>query len=209
LRRVTTVPIDGLSATDLSFCWSPDGSQLLYPSNDKLLAVRTDGTGLRTVSLAPFGRLFAGCDWVETGNRIVARTTGSSIYDNDIALVEDGGGFRRLFKKPGRVSNPTLSPDGKFVLVSHDIAAFENTQGRQLDARLMMIDAITGSVKDLSVDKLAGTNDLEPRLIPTGSRVIFTNTDNTDTGVRDVFTTDLEGKNRARVVQRAEMVFPR
>ena len=36
LRRVTTIPVSGLMPSDLSFCWSPDGTQLLYPSNNKL-----------------------------------------------------------------------------------------------------------------------------------------------------------------------------
>ena len=74
-QRATTVPIGGVSIMDLSFCWSPDGTELLYPNFDKLYAVRPDGTGLRVVAKAPAGLFFAGVDWTAQGNQIIARLT--------------------------------------------------------------------------------------------------------------------------------------
>lgn len=195
LRRVTTVPVNGISLLDLSFCWSPDGTQLLYPSNDKLYSVRTDGTGLRLVYQAPTGRFFAGCDWTEQGNRIVARTTGGNVYDNELLLVSpDGTNPTVIFtRKMNRVSNPVFSVNGQQVLFSLDASGFQNDQGRQLNARIQLLTLSSGALADLSNGKPEGTNDLEPRFSPNGAFVIFTNVDNTGNRdkIRQVFVLDV------------------
>lgn len=217
MRRVTSVPIGGLSATDLSFCWSPDGTQLLFPSYDKLYAVRTDGTGLRTVLTAPTGRFFAGCDWTGQGNQIVARTT-AGFYDHDIVLIPANGGTATpaFSRRNNRVGNPVFSPDGRQLLLSVDLGTFQNEQGRQLDARLFLLDLVSGILSDLSsnrtenqsqTSKLAGTNDFEPRFSPNGARIIFTNTDNTNTGLRSIQTMDVDGRNRQQTIQQGEMPY--
>ena len=218
-RRVTTVPIAGLLATDLSFCWSPDGTQLLYPSNNRLYAIRTDGTGLRLVAQAPSGRVYAGCDWTPQGNQIGARTTGNGIYDNELSVFPaDGSAGRTVYtRRNSRVGNPVFSVDGRLITFSADVSEFQNAQGRQLDARLYLLDLSSGSLTDLSLtqgngtqtqlNKVAGTNDLEPYFSPTGSQLIFTNTDNTISGQRSVYTVDLDGRNRKLLFTSAEMPY--
>lgn len=209
VRRVTTVPVGGIVPADLSFCWSPDGTQLLYPSNDRLYVVRTDGTGLRQVSQAPTGRFYAGCDWTDQGNRIVARTTSTSVYDNEIVTMNPDGSNQQLIfaRKPGRTSNPVFSVNGKLVMVSHDGSGFQNDPGRQLDARILLIDtANNNNVTDVSVDKkAAGTNDIEPRFSRNGAKILFTNVDNTGIGRRTIFMMDLNGDNRVELIRDGEM----
>ena len=218
-RRVTTVPIAGLSATDLSFSWSPDGTQLLYPSNNRLYAVRLDGTGLRTVAQAAVGRTFAGCDWTSQGNRITFRTTGTTVYDNEISVFSvDAGSTQSAFvRRSSRVGNPVFSVSGQQLVFSADSTTFQNEQGRQLDARLYRFDLVTNVLTDISAlqtntnqnqtNKPTGTNDLEPRFSPTGSQLIFTNTDNTGNGLRNVYTIDLDGRNRKLILSPAEMPY--
>jgi dipeptidyl aminopeptidase/acylaminoacyl peptidase len=177
--------------------------QLLYPSNDRLYAVRIDGTGLRTVALASSGRIWAGCDWSPQGNRIAARTTGTSLYDNELSVFNsDGSAARTVYsRRAARVGNPVFSVNGQQLLFSADSTDFQNEQGRQLDARLYGLSLTSGAVADLSqhqvttsaqnlAGKTAGTNDLDPRYSPTGASVIFTNTDNTGIGQRNVYTAD-------------------
>lgn len=227
IRQATTVPIAGLYPTDLSFSWSPDGTQLLYPSNDRLYTVRTDGTGLRVVSQAASGRIFAGCDWTPQGNRIAARTTGTSVYDNEIITFgADGSNARSVYvRRDSRVGNPAFSVDGRRLVFSADSSGFMNEQGRQLDARLYLFDLTTNGIISLSsyqvlsgstqnpANKPAGTNDLDPRFSPNGAQVIFTNTDNTGTGIRYVYTLDLmtsgqnNTNNRKLLFTSAEMPY--
>ena len=219
-QRVTSVPIAGLSATDLSFCWSPDGTQLVYPNNDRLYSVRTDGTGLRVIAQAASGRIWAGCDWTPQGNRIAARTTGTGLYDNELSIfLADGSANRTVYaRRNARVGNPVFSVDGRQLIFSADSTDFQNEQGRQLDARLYRLDLTTLTTSDLSVfysggsgigqtSKEVGTNDLEPRYSPTGAKLIFTNTDNTGTGQRSVYTADADGRNRKILIQQAEMAY--
>lgn len=219
-QRVTTVPIAGLSATDLSFCWSPDNTQLVYPNNDRLYAVRTDGTGLRVLARASSGRIWAGCDWTPQDNQIAARTTGTGLYDNELSVFSaDGSAARIVYARRGaRVGNPVFSVNGRQVLFSADSTDFQNEQGRQLDARLYRLDLTNSSITDLSraqtssngtaqTNKIAGTNDLEPRFSPTGASIIFTNTDNTGLNQRSVYTADTDGRNRKILLPQAEMPY--
>ncbi|GAB3773222.1 hypothetical protein GCM10028818_14450 [Spirosoma horti] len=210
IRQVTTVPIAGLYSTDLSFSWSPDGTQLLYPSNDRLYTIRTDGTGLRIVAQAPSGRIFSGCDWTPQGNRIAARTTGTSVYDNEITTFQaDGSGIKSVFvRKDNRVGNPAFSVNGRQLVFSADSSGFMNEQGRQLDARIYLLDLTTNGITNLSAfqntsnqtqngtGKPAGTNDLDPRFSPNGSQILFTNSDNTGTGIRFVYSLELNGSGQ-------------
>lgn len=224
MRQVTTVPVAGLSPIDLSFCWSPDGTQLVYPSNDRLYAVRTDGTGLRTVAQASGGRIFASCDWTAQGNRIVARTTSTSVYDNDIFTFQaDGSDSRLVYSRRGfRVGNPVYSITGRQIAFSADSSGFTSELGRQLDARLYLLDLTTNRLTDLSTfvnstgqsqsSKPDGSNDLDPRFSPNGSQLIFTNADNTGTGVRSVYTMDVgnasqNSRNRRLLFTNAEMPY--
>ena len=224
IRQVTTVPIAGLYQTDLSFSWSPDGSQLLYPSNNRLYAVRTDGTGLRTVAQAPTGRVFAGCDWTPQGDRIAARTTGTNVYDNEITTFQaDGSDVRSVYtRRSSRVGNPVFSVTGRQLVFSADSTEFMNEQGRQLDARIYLLDLNSNGITDLSVDqttgpsvsgridKTRGTNDLDPRFSPNGAQIIFTNVDNSGSGTRSVYTLDVNPtgpNNRKLLFTSAEMPY--
>ncbi|WP_128547017.1 carboxypeptidase regulatory-like domain-containing protein [Larkinella soli] len=214
LRRVTSVPVGGSLPTDLSFCWSPDGTRLLYPANDKLYSVRADGTGLTRVAQAPAGRFFTGCDWTSQGNRIAARTVGTgSLYDNRILLMTpEGKDTSTVLALKSRISNPVFSIDGTRLLFSLDRGSYQDEQGRQTDARLMLLDVKTRSLLDLSGEKngsgeskAVGSNDLEPRFSPNGARIIFVNTDNTGTGPRRILTVGIDGKGREQAVASGEM----
>jgi len=209
MKRVTVVPVAGVSFMDLSFCWSPDGTEILYPNYDKLYAVHTDGTGLRVVAKAPAGRFFAGCDWTPQGNRIVARVTGSSVYDNELYVINPGSGvLTNLFTgRAGKMSNPDFSSDGKQAVFTLDVANFQNNEGRQLDAHVFVIDIATGIASDLSAEKVRGTNDLDPRFSPNDAKIIFTNTSNDGFSVKTLQTMDSDGTARTNVLTDAEMVY--
>ncbi|GAB4047781.1 hypothetical protein GCM10028810_32050 [Spirosoma litoris] len=221
LRRVTSVPLAGLSPTDLSFSWSPDGSQLLYPNNNRLMIVNLDGTGLRVMAQAPPGRVFAGCDWTAQGNLIVARTTGTSLYDSNLMLFSatDGGSSLIYSSQLGRVGNPVFSVSGTSIAFTYDVSGFQNMAGRQLDSRLFLLNLATGDTTDVSTiattnnqsqnSKQAGTNDIDPRFSPNGALLIFTNVDNTGLGERTVFTVDLARRTRSKLFQQAEMPYYR
>ncbi|WP_234736177.1 carboxypeptidase regulatory-like domain-containing protein [Tellurirhabdus bombi] len=210
MRRVTTIPIMSVSpATDLSFSWSPDGTQLLYPNNDRLILVNVFSSGSRTYLTAPGGRFFAGCDWTEQGNRVAARTTTTSVYDNEIVVYSPQGSefnAQTVFnRKPGRTSNPSFRVNGRQLVVSHDTTGFDNGAGRQLGARLYLIDIQSNTQTKIDAKTPNGTNELDPRFSPNGARIYFTNIDNAETGVRKIVAVDVDGANRTELIINGEM----
>ncbi|ADB40709.1 carboxypeptidase regulatory-like domain-containing protein [Spirosoma linguale] len=217
VRQVTDVPIGGILGTDLSFCWSPDGTELVYPAYENLYAVRTDGTGLRTVAKAPTGRFFAGCDWSGQRNQLVARTTGGNLYNNELILISVSGNTQKLLlaRPTNRIGNPVFSLDGTQILFAMDVSIFQNAKGRQLDSRIHKLDIATGVVSNLSLDpgnlltisKPTGTNDLDPRFSPTGGKIIFINSENTDQGSSSIMTMATDGTSRTVLFSLGEMPF--
>ncbi len=214
LKQVTAVPVAGLSALDLSISWANNGSRIIYPSNNKLYSINTDGTGLIEVAGAPSGKQFAGADWNEATKTIVARITGDTVYDNELVLIYNSGFKEIILTSSRRVSNPVLSIDGGEVLFSMDFNEFRNEQGRQIDARIVELYLPGKTLSDLSTNigsnssnllKPAGTNDLNPRYSPNGQGIIFTNVINDDVSTPALYTTDLSGKTRTKIISNAEM----
>jgi TolB protein len=209
LRQVTAIPLAGIVPTDLSFCWSPDGTQLVYPANDKLYIIQANGTGLRILAKIPAGLFFSGCDWTQQGNQIVARISGTEVYGNQLLLVNpQTGAYKLAYETEGRVSNPVFSVDGKQVLFGFDVSLFKNEQGRQLDARVHLLTLASSAVVDLTGNgKANGTNDLDPRFSPNGAKIILTNADNTGNGTRGLYVMDANGQNRTALITQAEMAY--
>lgn len=219
LRQVTNVPVSGLMGLDLSFSWANNGSRIIYPSNNRLYSVNIDGTGRQEVARAPVGRQFAGADWNEATKTIITRTTGESIYDNELTLINTVSGSQEtVLTSSRRVSNPVLSIDGGEILFSMDINEFKDEQGRQADARIFQLILAIGNLSDLSSTtnasgttntllKAEGTNDLDPRYSPSGQGILFTNVNNDGTGP-GLYTTSLSGgRSRAKVIDNAEMGY--
>lgn len=216
LRKVTTVPISGLSALDLSFSWANNGSKILYPSNNKLYSINADGTGLIEVARAASGRQYAGCSWNDATKAIVARTTGETVYENELELIYSNGVKETVLTSSRRIGNPVFSIDGGEFLFSMDMNAFRNEAGRQVDARIFEFYLPGKTMRDLSVNagsnanssfKPAGTNDLDPRYSPNGQQIIFTNVINDDLSIPSLYNADLEGKKREKIIDNAEMGF--
>ena len=209
MRRVTVVPIAGVSLMDLSFCWSPDGLELLYPHYNKLYAVHTDGSGLRVVAEAPNGKFFASCDWTGQGNRIITRVTGSSVYDNELYTINAGSGSitKLVTGRPGKMGNPDFSVDGKSALFTLDVSNFQNNEGRQLDARIFTVDIATGIFTDISIGKASGNNDLDARFSPNGATVIFSSGSNDGFSQKSLYIMEKDGVNRQQLIRNAEMPY--
>ena len=207
-QRVTNVPISGaIDQFDLDFSWSPDGSRILYPAGSKLYSILLDGTGLTEMLEAPLGITFAECDWTEQDNRIVARTVGATPYISTMILfnVDPNSWWTYFSNIPGRTGGPSFSIDGNDALYTHDISGFEAVDGRQLDAHIFIRDLGSSNAQDISIYKPNGTNDLDPRYSPDGSKIIFTNTNNDGISQKNIWIMDLDGENRTLLFEDAEM----
>jgi TolB protein len=206
IKKLTTIPVAGVDLMEVDFCWSPNSAHLLYTNNDRLFSIQRDGNGLQLVALAPAGLQFASVDWTEQGNLKVVRLTGTNVYQSEIRLLDVNGNWSTLVEdQPGKTGNAMFSVDGSKILFTHDVSGFQNTEGRQLDSRIFLYDIATGTTTDLSVEKINGTNDLEPRFSPTGSQVIFTNTPNDGISTKNLMKVNLDGTLRTLIEGNAEM----
>ncbi|GAA3925313.1 hypothetical protein GCM10022406_09170 [Hymenobacter algoricola] len=215
-RQITPgmIPVEGYGNYGLAYHWSPDGSQLIYASNDKLWRINRDGTGLVQVATAPAGRNFRECDWTAQSNRIIVQTVGTNIYDAEFYIMNaDGSNLAKVIDNlPGRLDSPSFSIDGSRLLYSRDVDGYEQVSGRQLNGHIFMQKLDGTGVVDLSppstgsiTGKPAGTNDLFPRFSPDGAKVIFVNVNNDGISVPEIWIMDLDGKNRAKLFANATL----
>ena len=206
-RRVTGVPISGAELLELDYCWSPDGTKLLYPGGANLYEVNADGTGLRVYARAPFGSTFTGCDWSDQARPgVIARLAGADGYAASVVRVDANGNLSPLLPdEPGALGSAKLSVAGSGLLYSRDAAGFESLEGRQLNARAYVRSLVTGATLDLSAEKTPGTNDLDPVYSPDGARVLLVNTNNDGLSRSDLYVVGIDGEDRALLVEDAVM----
>jgi len=206
-QQVTTIPIAGYHNQGIGFSWSPDNGKFIYSNYNKLYRIDKDGVNLTLIATAPANRNFRSSDWTSVGNKIVVETIGSTIYDSEIYIMNaDGSDTVRLVGNlPGIIESPSFSIDGKEVIYTQDVSGYESEDGRQLDARIFIINIATLVVTDVSGNKTNGTNDLQPRFSPDGAKIIFTNVSNDGTGLKSVWIMDRDGANREKLFDDAEM----
>ncbi|MEQ8323336.1 MAG: carboxypeptidase regulatory-like domain-containing protein [Vicingaceae bacterium] len=208
LRRLSTLAVDGYHNQGVGFAWSPTGGYVIYSHYEKLFRLDKEGINLTQLSVAPNGRHYRQCDWTGQGNKIVVETVGSVVYDNEIYIMEANGANRQLLveNRKGIVSSPSFTVDGSKILFTYDVSEFESTDGRQLNAHIFLMSVSdTSDVVDLSVNKAPGTNDLQPRISPDGSQVIFVNANNDGSGKKETWIMDIDGDNRHQLFIDAEM----
>lgn len=204
--QVTSIPISGAADQfELDFSWSPDGTRILYMFNSILYSVLLDGSGLNEIVTAPVGFTFAECDWNFQGNNIIVRTVGSTPYNSNLISITGSTWLPFFVDIPGRTGGPAFSIDGTEALYTHDVSGFESVDGRQLDAHIFTKNLTNNFTQDLSQNKPDGTNDLDARFSPDGSKIIFTNTNNDGISPKNIWIMDTDGENRELLFENAEM----
>ncbi len=208
MKKITTVPITGYHNYGIGFCWSWNGYQLFYSHDDKLYRIDDDGSDLTQISVAPAGWHYRESDCSPLGDRIVVLAIGSWMYDTRIFAMNIDGSWPYVLveNKAGALGHPSFSPDGGKVVYSYDVSGHEVESGRQLDARIFIIN-IDGTENtdisnppDITEGKPAGTNDLNPAWSPDGSKIVFTNGPNDDSAPPDIWMMDTDGSNREKIV---------
>lgn len=189
LFKLTNVGVTGYGNYGTGFCWSPDGSRILFSHNDKLYRINSDGSGLTQIATAPAGRNFKDCSYSPDGSKIVVLTVGSNNYDSEIYLMNSNGSNMSLLvdNSPGATAGPTFSIDGEKILYTHDISGYQDNSGRELNSHIFELTISTKNSVDLSTYKNSGTNDLNPRYSPNGAYIIFENGSNVVGSQKDIW----------------------
>ncbi|MCJ7651972.1 MAG: hypothetical protein MUP85_25515, partial [Candidatus Lokiarchaeota archaeon] len=183
------------------------GGQLVYANYNKLYKIDQFGANLTQIATAPADRNFRETDWSPANNKIVALTIGENPYDSEIYLMNGDGSNMTLFfsNLPGSIEYPSFSVDGNSIMFTRDVSGFESPDGRQLDSHIFIATINGSDTTDVSINKPAGTNDLQPRFSPDGSLIIFTNSSNVLGSPADIWIMDINGKNRTKIFENAIM----
>ncbi len=207
VQRLTTFPVGGVNDTELDFCWSPDGNRILFMNGNKLYSIGANGAGLMLFATAPTGFQFTEVDWNANTNQVLARLTGANIYESVIQRYNANGTLVgiEVNDRPGSEGGPAFNITGDRFLFTTDSSGLNSADGRQLDATILIRTVGSNVEIDASIQKMPGTNDLDPRYSANGAQIIFVNTDNTGLGQRDIYVMSLSGTNRKLLISDGEM----
>lgn len=186
----STVPVAGFDMNEVEFDWSANGAYFIYPNFNRLYRINLNGSGLQTIYETPDGSFITKCDWSEDGSFIAITTNDQNGYNASLHIIDSTTG--NVLRTPvsgvdGALGGVSISVDGRRVLYTRDVSGFENNAYRRLDARIFLYDLDTDTTTDLSQDKAAGTNDLDPMFSPDNAEVIFVNTSNDGISPKSIF----------------------
>lgn len=206
-RRISKRPITGYNNPGRGFAWSPQGDKIIYSNYDRLSFIQYDGTLEGVLSIAPANRHYRDLDWSPDGTRIVAQTMGVNFTDNEIYLMNANGSnpIVLVSNLEGIIESPTFSIDSKKVMYTRDVSGYSSGTGRQLDARIFIIDINTLEKIDISQNKPTGTNDTNPRFSPNGAYVIFEHASNVAGSEKSLWMMNIDGTGRVEIIENAEM----
>jgi len=170
----------GFNLNEINISWPPGSDKIYFPQLDKLYRINSNGQGITLVYQTPDGSLISEVDVSETDDIIALKTNDLDGYNVSVYIIDFAGNvLDNIFSgMPGAVSGLNLSVTNNFLVYSYDISGFENVNYRRLDSRIFVYDIVNDTTTDVSDNKPAGTNDLEPIFSPNEAFVIFTNTSN-------------------------------
>ncbi|WP_247666469.1 carboxypeptidase regulatory-like domain-containing protein [Aquimarina sp. MMG015] len=209
MMQVTSqVSVAGFNLGEIDFSWTENGAKLLFPNQDKLYSINADGSGLVLVYQTSNGDLISEVDTNDNNNVIVLKTNNLEGYEVTIFTINTSGTVLDtiLSGVSGAAGSINLSVDGTKLLYSRDISGFESSEYRQLDSHIFIYNFDDSSNLDISIEKPAGTNDLDGRFSPNEASVIFVNTSNDGISQKNIQTMSiLEIANRADLITSASM----
>jgi hypothetical protein len=189
----SAVSVAGINLNEIDFSWASKGDKLLYAHYDKLYVINKDGSGLQQIYKTLDGSYISECDWSNDESMIAIKTNDITGYNSSVFTIDMAGNKLKtvLSNVKGAVGGLNISVDNKLVLYCYDISQFESPNNRQLDTHIFMYNMNANSVTDLSLDKPAGTLDLDPRFSPNEAEVIFINMSNDGVSAKTIYKTDI------------------
>lgn len=212
--KVTQVPVGGFNNAEMDFSWSTNGNSFIYPSFDKLYKINKDGSGLQLIYTTPDGSLISECDWSYDGSKIAIKTNNYNGYNSKIVIIDMLGNIvKNVTSSAGAIGGLNFSIDGQKLLYTKDISNHQDSNYRQLDSHIFIYNLTTDVNTDMTLisNRVAGTNDLDPRFSPNDSQIILTNTSNDNISQKNIVILTLDNSNntnytRATLFSNAEMV---
>ncbi|MFC0777914.1 carboxypeptidase regulatory-like domain-containing protein [Flavobacterium sp. HJSW_4] len=209
VRKITNfVPIAGFNMDNVSYSWSNNGSQIVYPNFDKLYRINADGSGLIQLFKTPNGKFISECEWSRDGSQIVLKVNDVSGYSVEIYTIDMNGNilYQVLSGMTGGASGIDISIDNSKVVYTRDVSGFENADYRRLDSRIFIYTVATNTSAELASNKENGFNDLDVKFSPNEAKVIFVNTSNDGLSAKNIQTANAsDNSTRETLFENASM----
>ncbi|MBC7747908.1 MAG: hypothetical protein H7Z76_04890, partial [Methylotenera sp.] len=131
--------IAGFNMEHVSYSWSTNGSQLIYPNFDKLYQINANGSGLVQIFKTPNGKFISECDWSQDGSQIVLKVNDISGYNVEIYVINSAGTllYQVLSGLSGAVSGLNISVDNRNIVYTRDVSGYQSANYRRLDSRIL------------------------------------------------------------------------
>jgi hypothetical protein len=194
VKKITNfVPIAGFNMDHVSYCWSKNGRQIIYPNFDKLYRIDSDGSGLIQLFNTPNGKFISECEWSQDGSQIVLKVNDVSGYNVEIYVINTNGDvlYQVLSGVTGAASGISITVDNKKIAYTRDVSGYENAAYRRLDSRIFIYTAATNTSVELDTQKEDGFNDLDVKFSPNEAKVIFVNTSNDGLSAKNIQTASI------------------
>jgi len=190
----SAISVSGNNLNEIDFSWSSNGGRLLYPHYDKLYIINKDGSGLQAIYQTPDGSYITECDWSNDESMIALKTNDNSGYNVAIYTIDMSGNILTtvLSGDLGAAGGLNISVDNKLLLYTYDTSEYQNVDNRQLNSHIFVYEFATDLATDISLNKLDGTNDLDPRFTPNEAEVIFVNTSNDGISAKSIYRMTLD-----------------
>lgn len=188
-----TIGVTGFNLEELDFSWKSNDTQILYSNFDKLYQINANGASLQEIHQTSNGNFVTEVDWNENTSKIAMKTNDSDGYNVEIYTIDASGAIQDtvLTGLDGAAGGLDFSFDGNTLLYTRDISGNENSEYRQLNTHMFIYDLTSMVATNVSLDKPAGTNDLDPRFSPNEAKLIYVNTSNDGISQRNLETIDI------------------
>jgi len=187
-KVTNSIPIAGFNMEHVSYSWSTNGSQLIYPNFDKLYQINANGSGLVQIFKTPNGKFISECDWSQDGSQIVLKVNDISGYNVEIYVINSAGAllYQVLSGLSGAVSGLNISVDNRNIVYTRDVSGYQSANYRRLDSRIFIYNRVTNASTEINTSKPNGFNDLDVKFSPNEAEVIFTSTSNDGISTKNV-----------------------
>lgn len=209
VRRITnTTPIAGFNMENINFCWSTNGSQIIYPNFDKLYRINFDGGGLVQIFKTPNGKFVSECDWSHDGTQIAVKVNDISGYNVEIFVIDTNGQvlYNVLSGMTGGASGLHMSFDKSKIVYTRDVSGNENSNYRRFDSRIFMYNHNDGTTTEVDSEKENGFNELDVKFSPNEAELIYTNTSNDGISKNNIYKVNLPSAGSTTTITR-ELLF--
>ncbi|MEL0645539.1 carboxypeptidase regulatory-like domain-containing protein [Olleya sp. Ti.3.14] len=203
-----SISVNGFNLEELDFEWKDDNTKFVYPNFDKLYQINVDGSGLTQIHQTLNANFITEVDWNQFTQRLAIKTNNASGYNVEIYTINNSGTILDYVLQGvnGAAGGLDYSFDGTKLLYTYDVSGNQNTDYRQLNNHIFIYEIATSAVDDISLNKPAGTNDLDPKFSPNEAQVIFVNTSNDGISQKDIVVIDvLITNDRALFLENAKM----